>query len=128
MILLMGCNRMIIQTQTIINMLKELAEATNSNIDKELDEIYNFFLIYEKDKQGELDLERLKEELKAKAIHLKLNGKKVETVKNLRYSKRRKVYILNFLNGGKKELKKLEVLFDIEGVSIVELLRKFNIT
>ena len=124
----MGCNRMIIQTQTIINMLKELAEATNSNIDKELDEIYNFFLIYEKDKQGELDLERLKEELKAKAIHLKLNGKKVETVKNLRYSKRRKVYILNFLNGGKKELKKLEVLFDIEGVSIVELLRKFNIT
>ena len=124
----MGCNRMIIQTQTIINMLKELAEATNSNIDKELDEIYNFFLIYEKDKQGELDLEQLKEELKAKAIHLKLNGKKVETVKNLRYSKRRKVYILNFLNGGKKELKKLEVLFDIEGVSIVELLRKFNIT
>lgn len=119
---------MIIQTQTIINMLKELAEATNSNIDKELDEIYNFFLIYEKDKQGELDLEQLKEELKAKAIHLKLNGKKVETVKNLRYSKRRKVYILNFLNGGKKELKKLEVLFDIEGVSIVELLRKFNIT
>ena len=124
----MGCNRMIIQTQTIINMLKELAEATNSNIDKELDEIYNFFLIYEKDKQGELDLEQLKEELKAKAINLKLNGKKVETVKNLRYSKRRKVYILNFLNGGKKELKKLEVLFDIEGVSIVELLRKFNIT
>ena len=124
----MGCNRMIIQTQTIINMLKELAEATNSNIDKELDEIYNFFLIYEKDKQGELDLEQLKKELKAKAIHLKLNGKKVETVKKLRYSKRRKVYILNFLNGGKKELKKLEVLFDIEGVSIVELLRKFNIT
>lgn len=124
----MGCNRMIIQTQTIINMLKELAEATNSNIDKELDEIYNFFLIYEKDKQGELDLEQLKEELKAKAINLKLNGKKVETIKNLRYSKRRKVYILNFLNGGKKELKKLEVLFDIEGVSIVELLRKFNIT
>ena len=124
----MGCNRMIIQTQTIINMLKELAEATNSNIDKELDEIYNFFLIYEKDKQGELDLEQLKKEIKAKAIHLKLNGKKVETVKNLRYSKRRKVYILNFLNGGKKELKKLEVLFDIEGVSIVELLRKFNIT
>ena len=124
----MGCNRMIIQTQTIINMLKELAEATNSNIDKELDEIYNFFLIYGKDKQGELDLEHLKEELKAKAINLKLNGKKVETVKNLRYSKRRKVYILNFLNGGKKELKKLEVLFDIEGVSIVELLRKFNIT
>ena len=35
---------MIIQTQTIINMLKELAEATNLNIDKELDEIYNFFL------------------------------------------------------------------------------------
>lgn len=124
----MGCNQMIIQTQTIINMLKELAEATNSNIDKELDEIYNFFLIYEKDKQGELNLEQLKKELKAKAIHLKLNGKKVETVKNLRYSKRRKVYILNFLNGGKKELKKLEVLFDIEGVSIVELLRKFNIT
>lgn len=124
----MGCNQMIIQTQTIINMLKELAEATNFNIDKELDEIYNFFLIYEKDKQGELDLERLKKELKAKTIHLKLNGKKVETVKNLRYSKRRKVYILNFLNGGKKELKKLEVLFDIEGVSIVELLRKFNIT
>ena len=124
----MGCNRMIIQTQTIINMLKELAEATNSNIDKELDEIYNFFLIYEKDKQGELDLEQLKKELKAKVIHLKLNGKKVETVKNLRYSKRRKVYILNFLNGGKKELKKLEVLFDIEGVSVVELLRKFNIT
>ena len=124
----MGCNRMIIQTQTIINMLKELAEATNSNIDKELDEIYNFFLIYEKDKQGELDLEQLKKELKAKAINLKLNGKKVETVKNLRYSKRRKVYILNFLNGGKKELKKLEVLFDIEGVSIVELVRKFNIT
>lgn len=124
----MGCNQMIIQTQTIINMLKELAEATNFNIDKELDEIYNFFLIYEKDKQDELDLERLKKELKAKTIHLKLNGKKVETVKNLRYSKRRKVYILNFLNGGKKELKKLEVLFDIEGVSIVELLRKFNIT
>jgi hypothetical protein len=124
----MGCNQMIIQTQTIINMLKELAEATNLNIDKELDEIYNFFLIYEKDKQGELNLEQLKKELKAKAIHLKLNGKKVETVKNLRYSKRRKVYILNFLNGGKKELKKLEVLFDIEGVSIVELLRKFNIT
>lgn len=124
----MGCNQMIIQTQTIINMLKELAEATNLNIDKELDEIYNFFLIYEKDKQGELDLEQLKKELKAKAIHLKLNGKKVETVKSLRYSKRRKVYILNFLNGGKKELKKLEVLFDIEGVSIVELLRKFNIT
>lgn len=124
----MGCNRMIIQTQTIINMLKELAEATNSNIDKELDEIYNFFLIYEKDKQGELDLEDLKKELKAKAINLKLNGKKVETVKNLRYSKRRKVYVLNFLNGGKKELKKLEVLFDIEGVSIVELLRKINIT
>ena len=124
----MGRDQMIIQTQTIINMLKELAEATNSNIDKELDEIYNFFLIYEKDKQGELDLERLKEELKAKAINLKLNGKKVETVKNLRYSKRRKVYILNFLNGEKKELKKLEVLFDIEGVSIVELLRKFNIT
>ena len=124
----MGCNQMIIQTQTIINMLKELAEATNSNIDKELDEIYNFFLIYEKDKQGELNLEQLKKELKAKAIHLKLNGKKVETVKNLRYSKRRKVYILNFLNGGKKELKKLEVLFDIEGVNIVELLRKFNIT
>lgn len=124
----MECNQMIIQTQTIINMLKELAEATNLNIDKELDEIYNFFLIYEKDKQGELNLEQLKKELKAKAIHLKLNGKKVETVKNLRYSKRRKVYILNFLNGGKKELKKLEVLFDIEGVSIVELLRKFNIT
>lgn len=124
----MGCNRMIIQTQTIINMLKELAEATNSNIDKELDEIYNFFLIYEKDKQGELDLEDLKKELKAKDINLKLNGKKVETVKNLRYSKRRKVYVLNFLNGGKKELKKLEVLFDIEGVSIVELLRKINIT
>ena len=124
----MGCNQMIIQTQTIINMLKELAEATNLNIDKELDEIYNFFLIYEKDKQGELNLEQLKKELKAKTIHLKLNGKKVETVKNLRYSKRRKVYILNFLNGGKKELKKLEVLFDIEGVSIVELLRKFNIT
>ena len=124
----MGCNQMIIQTQTIINMLKELAEATNLNIDKELDEIYNFFLIYEKDKQGELNLEQLKKELKAKAIHLKLNGKKVETVKNLRYSKRRKVYILNFLYGGKKELKKLEVLFDIEGVSIVELLRKFNIT
>lgn len=124
----MGCNQMIIQTQTIINMLKELAEATDLNIDKELDEIYNFFLIYEKDKQGELNLEQLKKELKAKAIHLKLNGKKVETVKNLRYSKRRKVYILNFLNGGKKELKKLEVLFDIEGVSIVELLRKFNIT
>lgn len=124
----MGCNQMIIQTQTIINMLKELAEATNSNIDKELDEIYNFFLIYEKDKQDELNLEQLKKELKAKTIHLKLNGKKVETVKNLRYSKRRKVYILNFLNGGKKELKKLEVLFDIEGVSIVELLRKFNIT
>ena len=124
----MGCNQMIIQTQTIINMLKELAEATSSNIDKELDEIYNFFLIYEKDKQGELNLEQLKKELKAKAIYLKLNGKKVETVKNLRYSKRRKVYILNFLNGGKKELKKLEVLFDIEGVSIVELLRKFNIT
>ena len=124
----MGCNQIIIQTQTIINMLKELAEATDLNIDKELDEIYNFFLIYEKDKQGELNLEQLKKELKAKAIHLKLNGKKVETVKNLRYSKRRKVYILNFLNGGKKELKKLEVLFDIEGVSIVELLRKFNIT
>lgn len=124
----MGCNQMIIQTQTIINMLKELAEATNLNIDKELDEIYNFFLIYEKDKQGELNLEQLKKELKAKTIYLKLNGKKVETVKNLRYSKRRKVYILNFLNGGKKELKKLEVLFDIEGVSIVELLRKFNIT
>lgn len=119
---------MIIQTQTIINMLKELAEATDFNIDKELDEIYNFFLIYEKDKQGELDLEDLKKELKAKTIHLKLNGKKVETVKNLRYSKRRKVYVLNFLNGGKKELKKLEVLFDIEGVSIVELLRKINIT
>ena len=92
---------MIIQTQTIINMLKELAEATNLNIDKELDEIYNFFLIYEKDKQGELNLEQLKKELKAKAIHLKLNGKKVETVKNLRYSKRRKVYILNFLNDSK---------------------------
>jgi hypothetical protein len=58
----MGCNQMIIQTQTIINMLKELAEATNLNIDKELDEIYNFFLIYEKDKQGELNLEQLKKE------------------------------------------------------------------
>ena len=40
---------MIIQTQTIINILKELSELTDTDLNKELEECYNFFLIYEKE-------------------------------------------------------------------------------
>lgn len=116
---------MIIQTQTIINVLKELSELTNTDLNKELEECYNFFLIYEKEPEQDFEVKKL-ETLNPKKITIKLNDK-IADVKSIFYNKRRKVYIINFENGVKKEIKKLKVSIDLEGVEIVELLRKFNI-
>ena len=116
---------MIIQTQTIINILKELSELADTNLNKELEEIYNFFLIYEKEPEQDNEVKKL-ETLNPKKITVKLNNK-VADVKSIFYNKRRKIYIINFENGVKKEIKKLDVSIDMSEVQIVELLRKFNI-
>ena len=121
----MGCNQMIIQTQTIINILKELSELTDTDLNKELEECYNFFLIYEKEPEQDFEVKKL-ETLNPKKITVKLNNK-VADVKSIFYNKRRKIYIINFENGVKKEIKKLDVSIDMSEVQIVELLRKFNI-
>ena len=116
---------MIIQTQTIINILKELSELTDTDLNKELEECYTFFLIYEKEPEQDFEVKKL-ETLNPKKITVKLNNK-VADVKSIFYNKRRKIYIINFENGVKKEIKKLDVSIDMSEVQIVELLRKFNI-
>ena len=116
---------MIIQTQTIINILKELSELTDTDLNKELEECYNFFLIYEKEPEQDFEVKKL-ETLNPKKITVKLNNK-VADVKSIFYNKRRKINIINLENGVKKEIKKLDVSIDMSEVQIVELLRKFNI-
>lgn len=117
---------MIIQTNTIMNILKELEKETGLDLTQELEEIYIFCLIYEEESQNNGFLITNLEKLKPETYCVNLNGKK-ENVHSIFYSKRRKVYCLKYNNGKEQEIKKIKVTLDIEGVPIVELLKQFNI-
>lgn len=115
---------MIIQTSTMINILKFLEEETNTDLTKEIEEIFNSCLICEKEQEN-FEVEKI-ETLEPDDYCIKINGKK-ENIYSINYDKKRKVYCLVYKTGSKKDIKKIEVNVDIDGVSIVKLLNKFNI-
>ena len=115
---------MVIFTKTIVDILEDLSEKTGRNLDEEIEEIYNFLLILEEEKEKDFELKNI-EQLKPNSYKIKIQGKQ-QNIKKISYSKKRKVFVLSFLNGKQKTAKKIKVELDIKGISLVSLLQQFN--